>query len=243
MNDLKGRLSKEGRIMKRIVFLVIIGLIVTLVVPAFANEGSVIKKNGYTLGEPVDYNPFIPGDESYVAGKKSFDKKEYSNALSWFLKAAEQEHSTAQAYLGMIFASNKYGVKMDDEKRVFWYHKAAVNGNVVAQFNIANLFKVGGFGLPQNSKFAFYWFRKAALQGDAHAQLDAAKMFGEGEGVPQNFEFAYVWANLSAAQGYEPAAKNYRDRIAKHLDPHQLAKAQELSYNVQAQIDERIKKK
>jgi hypothetical protein len=51
----------------------------------------------------------------------------------------------------------------------------------------------------------------------------------------------YVWYNLAAAQGGEEAVKN-RDFAAALLSPDQMLQAQDLSIQVQAQIDEVIAK-
>jgi TPR repeat protein len=46
--------------------------------------------------------------------------------------------------------------------------------------------------------------------------------------VPKDIVRAYMWFNLAAAQGLEGAEK-YRDEVAQHMTPAQIAEAQKLA--------------
>ena len=54
--------------------------------------------------------------------------QDYSKAVKWFLKAAEQGDSWAQNDLGHCY-SEGYGVSQDYNEAVRWYRKAAEQGN------------------------------------------------------------------------------------------------------------------
>jgi TPR repeat protein len=101
---------------------------------------------------------------------------------------------------------------------------------------------VSGRGVPQGYKQAIEWFTKSAAQGYAEAQQQLGFMFANGNGVPQNYLHSYVWYNLAAAQGDVEAIKN-RDFAAALLSPDQMIQAQDLSIQLQAQIDEAIAKR
>ena len=53
-------------------------------------------------------------------------------------------------------------------------------------------------------------------------------MYISGRGVSQNFILAHKWLILAAPTGPKKAAK-FRDDIAKHMTPAQIAEAQHLA--------------
>ena len=59
-------------------------------------------------------------------------------------------------------------------------------------------------------------------------------MYGKGQGVPMNDVRAHMWFNLAAVKGDADAVKN-RDIAAKRLTPQQMAEAQKLARECQAQ--------
>ncbi len=90
-----------------------------------------------------------------------------------------------------------------------------------------------GDGVPQNDAEALKWYRKAAEQGYAKAQGRLGFMYGTGRGVPRNYDQAYMWLILEALR--LPSGRqredvvSYRDKIAKHMKPAQIAKAKKLA--------------
>jgi TPR repeat protein len=63
--------------------------------------------------------------------------------------------------------------------------------------------------------------KKAAEQGDAEAQNNLGLMYYEGEGVSQDY--------MEAAKWYRLAAEQVKADLAKKMTPEQVARAQELS--------------
>ena len=115
-----------------------------------------------------------------------------------------------------------------------WYRKAAEQGDARAQHNLGILCG-NGEGVPQNSEEAAKWFRKAAEQGVARSQYNLGLMYSNGDGVPKNYERAYAWINLAAAR--EPKYAKSRDEVAKRMTLQQIATAQELSMELQKEIE------
>ena len=74
----------------------------------------------------------------------------------------------------------------------------------------------------------------------AQKNLGAAYSFGEG--VPKDYVTAYAWFNLAAAQGVGNA-KKMAWRISDEMTADQIAEAQRLSSQLQAEIEERKKQK
>jgi Sel1 repeat len=100
-------------------------------------------------------------------------------------------------------------------------------GNSRAQNNLGIMYD-NGYGAAQDYSEAAKWFRKAADQGNARAQCNLGVMYAKGQGVPQDYVSAYMWFSLSAAQGFQDGLK-YRDTVAPHMTPAQIAEAQKLA--------------
>lgn len=153
----------------------------------------------------------------------------YTEALTWYRKAAEQGHSLAQLSLGTMYFLGR-GVTQNYTEAVKWFRKAAEQGNSFAQFSLGRM-HYEGKGVTQNYAKASKWFRKAAEQGDSFAQFYLGFMYSQGYGVPlRNFVQAYMWFNLAATQGHEEASK-FRDYLAIQMTREQIAKAQEMTRN------------
>ena len=73
------------------------------------------------------------GDDYYI-------KKDYTNAVYWYQKAAELGYARAQTNLGYCYESGQ-GVQKDYTQAVYWYQKAAEQGNASAQNNLAKMQK------------------------------------------------------------------------------------------------------
>ena len=64
--------------------------------------------------------------------------QDYSKAVEWYTKAAEQGNATAQCNLGYMYQYG-YGVSQDYSKAVEWYTKAAEQGNESAERELKRL--------------------------------------------------------------------------------------------------------
>jgi hypothetical protein len=126
--------------------------------------------------------------------------KDYTEALKWYRKAADQEQVQAQYDLG------------------FMYDK----GHGVPHAKLTR--KRNGYQLS----LAYFWNGQAADQGDAKAQYSLGRMYRDGECIPQDYVLAHMWFNLAAAQG-KPEARRLRDLLAEQMTPSQIAEAQRLA--------------
>jgi TPR repeat protein len=178
-------------------------------------------------------------------------------AAKWYRKAADQGHVRAQVRLAMRFPlggrglfeekptygnaqfargamyHNGNGVPSDSKEAAKWFWLAADQGHVQAQYHLA-LLCFGG-RVPQDYKQALKWWRLAAYQGDATAQFGLGVMCATGQGVPQDLVQSYAWYSLAAADGFAPA-KNNKGFLAEKMTSEQIARAQELS----TELDEKI---
>ena len=110
-------------------------------------------------------------DSQYELGNYYFDgicvNKDYKKALSWFKKAAEQEHREAQNNYGLMYYY-AYGVNQDNKKAFSWIMKSAEQDYDQAQFMIGSMYYKGE-GVAEDKKEAVSWIRKAYLQGNSDA--------------------------------------------------------------------------
>jgi uncharacterized protein len=82
------------------------------------------------------------------------------------------------------------------------------------------------------------WYERAVAQGFSQAQSNLGFLYANGLGVPQDYVRAYMWWSLAAAHstgGFQQQAAKYRDEIARRMTPAQLAEAQRLAQQCQAQ--------
>ena len=110
-------------------------------------------------------------------GESFFDKKDYTNAIPYFRKAAEQGYARAQCNLGYCYEQGS-GVTKDYSEAVKWYRKAAEQGHARAQYNLGLCYYKGS-GVTKDYSEAVKWYKKAAEQGDADAQRELNQLYGE----------------------------------------------------------------
>ena len=61
--------------------------------------------------------------------------QDYSQAIYWFQKSADQGYSNAQINLGNCYEKGK-GVTQDYTQAAYWFRKSAEQGNKKAQNNL-----------------------------------------------------------------------------------------------------------
>jgi TPR repeat protein len=132
--------------------------------------------------------------------------RNYKAAVSWFRRAAEQDHIGAAYNLGVMYAGGR-GVRQDFAEALRWYRKAADQGHTAAQASLGALYALGR-GVEKDDANALAWFRKAADQGDAGAEYNLGVMYAEGRGVSRNLAEAAAWYSRAADQGNASAQSN-----------------------------------
>ena len=225
-------------------------------VQRWADQGNVDAQ--YILGEMYFFGNGVPQD--YAKAREWFEKaaaqghagaqfalgaiydrgqgvpKDYVTARKWFEQSAAQGDAGAQGALGRLYESGS-GVPQNYLQAAKWYEQAAVQGNMWAQFDLGWLY-ANGQGVPQDVVQAAKWVEKSAAQGYAKAQHFLGLMYALGAGVPQDYVRAYMWSNVAAAHlmgTLQPQAVEYRDKVARRMTPVQIAEAQRLVQECQAQ--------
>jgi len=102
----------------------------------------------------------------YVKGQGV--KRDDSEALKWYTRAAEQGLAKAQFNLGLMYGRGR-GVRQDDAEAVKWYKRAAEQGLARAQTGLGLMY-ANGWGVPQDTVQAHKWFNLAASGGETVAR-------------------------------------------------------------------------
>ena len=134
------------------------------------------------------------------------DDENYSEAMKWYLKAAEQGDHQAQASIGDLYRDGK-GVEQNFPEAVKWYRKAAEQDDMFAQYHLALIYDKG-LGMPQDKAEAFKWYKKSSEKGFAMAQNNLGVLYDKGEGVAQNKAEAFKWYKKAADYGIGDAQYN-----------------------------------
>ncbi len=145
-------------------------------------------------------------EEMFQNGLEHYDKKNYTEAVKWYRKAAEQGHAQAQCNLGNCYYSGQ-GVTKNISEAVKWYRKAAEQGFAWAQ-NILGYCYNNGEGVTQDYAEAVKWYRKAAEQGHANAQCNLGLCYEFAKGVTKSITEAVKWYRKAAEQGNTQAQCN-----------------------------------
>lgn len=154
----------------------------------------------------------------YKIGAVAFEKR-----LSWYRRAAEQGHVSAQYDLGVML-ENKYSTGKNIKKEkdwdsvkkeaITWLLRAAKNSHVNALELLTKhqgepdvCYELGmmyaqGQGVQKNLGQAVEWLRKAAALGCPRSQHNLGVIFSEGtKGIERNLEEAMSWFWRAAEQG------------------------------------------
>ena len=178
-------------------------------------------------------------------------RKDETEAINWYRKAAETGHkqalknltkmaeqgnTEAQFSLGGMYEKGR-GVRKDETEAINWYRKAAETGhkqalknltkmaeqgNTEAQFNLGGMYEKG-ISVQKKGSVAISWYRKAAEtghkqalknltkmaeQGNTKAQFNLGGMYEKGRGVRKDETEAVSWYRKAAETGHKQALKN-----------------------------------
>ncbi len=172
------------------------------------------------------------------------DKGQKEEALSWYLKAAEDDNAVAQ------FKLYQYYLSSDKKRALSWLQKSSANGYAHAQYTYAQILMKSAKSdkaielmmqaSQQNYKKAsdylgeYYYslglYERAFIYLDksdtAHAFYLRAKMLEEGKGGYKDYAQAYTFYSRAAALGKEGVKKDL-DRVNALLSKEQQRLAAE----------------
>jgi TPR repeat protein len=123
-------------------------------------------------------------------------------ALTWFKKAAAQDHPEAWYDLATRSWSEEgdveWGIPRQETQRE-WLQYAAQLGSANAQHDVGCLLCLGDYGFEKNPSQGRTWYREAAKQGHPCAQYPVGLMCLEGDGGVSDQEEGICWLEQSAA--------------------------------------------
>ena len=156
--------------------------------------------------KPQDDDSNLSASEMFEQGWKYYNDRNYTEAVKWYRKAAEQGNSVAQNNLGVCYEIGK-GVAQSYTEAVKWYSKAAEQDYAIAQNNLGVCYEIGK-GVAQSYTEAVKWYRKAAEQGNIDAQNNLGSCYLNGCGIAQSYTEAVKWYRKAAEHGSVEAQFN-----------------------------------
>ena len=152
---------------------------------------------------PQKSSESLTPEQMYQKGYNYYNNHQYTEAVEWFRKAAEQGHAEGQFRLGFCYDCG-LGVAEDQSKEVYWFRKAAEQGHAEGQFRLGLDYYYGS-GVAEDQSKAVYWFRKSAEQGFLSAEYQLGECYENGQGVAQDKSMALYWYRKAAAKFHSHA--------------------------------------
>jgi TPR repeat protein len=82
-------------------------------------------------------------------------RKDYTEAVAWYRRAAEQGYAEGQYHLGRMYFDG-IGVSQDDKESAKYIHAAAGQGHDTAAYDLSNMY-ASGRGVPKDETQAYVW--------------------------------------------------------------------------------------
>lgn len=162
---------------------------------------------------------------AYTAGNGV--PKNFSQAVKWFRKSAEQNNAAAQYNLGVAYAQGLGGAHKSMVEAFKWYRNSAEQNYADAQYNLGCAYLFGQ-GVRKNGGEAFKWFGKASEQDVVDAQANLGYCYMNGIGVQRDDIQAYKWSALAAARGNEKA-REYLGTLNSRMSRAAISQGQQLA--------------
>ena len=131
----------------------------------------------------------------YALGKLLQSQKRMDEAVSRYEKAAAQDNSYADCWLGKLYFEGK-AVSKDVPGAVDHLTASAEQGNQFAQYALGRLLET-----QKRTEEAVAWYEKAAAQGNPAAAYRLGKLYLQGELVSKDVPKALEYLTVSARQG------------------------------------------
>ena len=125
--------------------------------------------------------------------------QDYTKAVEWYTKSAEQGDSDAQWLLGDMYEYGR-GIEQDYDAAIGWYTESAKQGNSTGQWRIGQMYEHSK-GVDQDYTKAFEWYTKSAEQDNSVGQWSLGCLYELGQGTIQNCVKAVELYSMSADQG------------------------------------------
>ena len=178
----------------------------------------------YELGQMFEFGRGVP--------------QNYTEAMEWYLRAAEQHYAQAEYAIGLLFEHGR-GVASDPSKAANWYQRAVQQGDTWAMNNLAMLYSYGK-GVTANEQRANELYLQAANLGHFQAQYNVAARYASGRGFEVDLISSYFWferSKLGANGLNQERANKMLEAISVHMTEEQIAEAKARVQQLFTQID------
>ncbi len=194
--------------------------------PALGSECVGEEKNNGTCASDITVHSEERGREELLRGETFFDIKNYSEAMKYYRKAAEEGNADAMYKIGDMYRFG-HGMERNKAESEKWYQSAlncyckeTETGNADAMYKIGEMYRLGRGvkGKTQSEEWyrrAFNAYNKDAENGNPGAMYQISKMYYYGYGVEKNDEEALRWEQKAKAfsVGHELKKQNKPNAI------------------------------
>uniref|UniRef100_UPI0040482C67 tetratricopeptide repeat protein n=1 Tax=Mariniflexile sp. TaxID=1979402 RepID=UPI0040482C67 len=150
--------------------------------------------------KPVIKDRIENGLPEIIKASKLYDEKNYSEAMNWYLNAADKNNSHAMTMIGDLYA-NGFGVDQSWEKAIEWYKRAIIADNTKALVLLGDRYFLGE-GAAKNYNEAIRFYKKAADIENIEVMCKMGILYSKGGyGVTQNYMESINWFKKAATKG------------------------------------------
>ncbi len=148
---------------------------------------SYIHNNKINIEEIIEKANLGDAESQYTLGRAycsgRYVERDYSAAVRWFEKSAEQGNEDAMIFLGTCYIQG-YGVEKNVWEGIKLWTMAADRDNKQAMIKLASLHYNGSYSFDVNYNEAFKWYIKA----DCKSRIGECYLYGRG--VEQDYKMA-----------------------------------------------------
>jgi len=136
----------------------------------------------------------------------SWQKKNYSLALTYLLSAADQNHAAAMWKIGQLYDSGK-GVRKDLLIAMDWYRKSQQAERDKLNYDARNWLVMNNGNKVKDSTWIeqIETLRQQATQGNVSSQFQLGTIYDTGAVVQLDINKAFKWYKKAAANGNQHA--------------------------------------
>lgn len=141
-------------------------------------------------------------EEQFSLAYRYYQEKDYKQALVWFVKAANQGHPRANAYLGYIFYYAK-GVSKDLFAAARYFQEGANGNDDYSMYFLGWMTEHGEGGMTRDTKAAITWYQKSSARGYKLAtdRLEALGVSNEPKSAIETFTVKGVSFRMVCVEG------------------------------------------
>lgn len=169
----------------------------------------------------------FPAYAGFDEGKKAYDQKQWTQAITELRPLAEAGDDRAMVILGNMY-NEGLGVMKDPKEAFSLYKRAATQkNNADAMVAVAAMY-TSGIGVNRNLNASLQWFGRAAQLGNQIGAFFYATVLFRGNKSPddtisQDTYNAYKWYKIAAKDKKLPKIQQASEKLAKRIADKNLS--------------------